>query len=244
MNKQALRLPLFCAALFCAYNHISLAEPHATLSLTTDNINRWFTKTNHNAAVQANVDYQHEQGFFLGSSVSNIDYGHKKYDKSAAVEIIPYLGWHVDLSKQWRANAQVSRYLFDGKMYGHNADYNEYYLFLHYKDLFTGRVSYADDYYHLGKYALDYELTGKYPLSDQFEFSTSFGYSQTKAALNADYLYWNAGITYFYNIFAIDLRYMDATETNAKENLVEKMRKKFDLPLLNTNIVLSISVGF
>ena len=244
MNKQASWHLFFYVALLCTHCNLSLADPHATVTLTTDNINRWFTKTNHNVALQANVDYQYERGFFLGSSVSNIDYGHKKYDKSAHVEIIPYLGWNVNLSKQWRANTQISRYIFDGKMYGHNADYNEYYLFLHYKDLFTGRVSYADDYYHLSKDALDYELTGKYPLSNQFEFSTSVGYSQTKAALNADYLYWNAGITYFYNIFAIDLRYMDATENNTKENLVEKMRKKFDLPLLNTNIVLSISVGF
>ncbi|GAB6142164.1 hypothetical protein JCM14076_28930 [Methylosoma difficile] len=244
MNKPALRLRPFCAALFCTYCSLSLAEPHATVTLTTDNVSRWFSKTNHNVALQANVDYQHASGLFLGSSVSNIDYEHKKNDQSAHVEIIPYLGWNVNLNEQWRANAQISRYLYDGEVFGHNADYNEYYLFLHYKDVFSGRISYIDDFYQLGNYALDMELTGKYPLSDHFELSTSFGYSHTKTVLGSDYPYWNAGITYFYNIFAIDLRYMDASETNIEQNLAEKMHEKYDPPLLNSNIVLSVSVGF
>lgn len=232
-----------CLIFLLFFSTYSRSEWHGTLTMTSNNAGRWFTKTNNNVALQVNADYQYAAGLFLGSSISNIDYATKEQDRVAHVEIIPYLGWSFKLSEPWRIDTQWSRYLFDGNIFGHQADYNEYYLFLHYQDLVTGRISFANDYYGLGHYAMDYELTGRYPLSDSFEFSASFGYSRTKAALGSDYPYWNAGITYFYEFVSFDLRYMDATESSIDEVASEKMHKRYDPTLLNAAVVFSISVG-
>jgi uncharacterized protein (TIGR02001 family) len=242
--KVTLPMQTLCLAFLLFFPFLCSAEVHGTLTMTTNNVGRWFTKNNNNVGLQANLDYQHSSGLFLGSSVSNIDYETEEKDRAAHVEIIPYLGWSTKLSEQWRMDTQWSRYLYDGNIFGHQADYNEYYLFFHYQDVFTGRVSFADNYYALGNYAIDYELTGKYPLSDSFEVSASFGYSQTKPALGSDYPYWNAGITYFYEFISLDLRYRDATETSIDHAAAEKMHEQYDPPLLNATVVFSISMGF
>ncbi len=223
---------------------LSCAEVHATLTMTTNNVGRWYTKSNNNFALQANAEYQHSSGLFLGNSISNIDYKAKEQRQAAQVEVMPYLGWNFKLSDQWRIDTQWSRYLYDGTIFGHQADYNEFYLFLHYQDIFSSRVSFAEDYYGLGNYAIDYEVTGKYPLADNLEFSTSFGYGQTKAVLGSDYPYWNAGFTYFYKFVAVDLRYMDATETSIDQAVVENIHEQYDPAILNAAIVFAISMGF
>ena len=129
-------------------------------------------------------------------------------------------------------DAQWSRYLYDGNVFGHPADYNEYYLFLHYQDFISSRISFADNYYNLGSYAIDYQLTGRYPLTDYLEFSTSFGYSQTKAVLGSDYPYWNVGGTYFYKFVSLDFRYIDATETSIDKAVEAIKHESYDPPLI------------
>ena len=223
----------------------SLAEFHATLTGMTNNVGRWYTKSNNNPALLANIDYEHTSGLYVGSSVSNIDFeANETESKAAHVEIIPYLGWSFNLSKAWRLDAQWTRYIYDGNVFGHPSDYNEFYLFLHYQDMFSGRISFAEDYYGLGNYAIDYELTGRYPLTDTLELSASFGYSQTKAVLGSDYPYWNAGFTYYYKFVSLDFRYMDATETSIDQAVVEKKHERYDPPLIDATFVFSISVGF
>lgn len=222
----------------------SHAELHSTLTLTTNNVGRWFTKNHNSIGVQANADYQHPSGLFLGTTLSTVDFATYSLPGTANVEIIPYAGWAYTFSDKWRLDGQWSRYLYDSNVFGHQADYNEFYLFLHYRDIFSGRISFAEDYYGLGNYALDYELTAKYPFFDNLEGSASFGYAQTKAALGSDYPYWNAGVTYFHKPFALDLRYMDATETSIDPYVVDIMHERYDPQLLNSTLVFSISLGF
>ena len=119
----------------------SVAEFHATLTGTTNNVSRWYTKSDNHPAVLANIDYEHSSGVYLGGSVSTIDFESKESDSDAAhVEIIPYLGWSYSLSTAWRLDAQWTRYIYDGNVFGHPSDYNEFYLFLHYQDMFSGRI--------------------------------------------------------------------------------------------------------
>lgn len=224
---------------------ISYAEVHGTLTMTTNNVSRWFTKNNNNPALQANIDYQHEDtGIYLGSSVSNINFDNHEMTNAANVEVVPYLGWNFKFSDQWRLNTQWSRYLYDGNVFGLQADYNEFYLFLHYKDLVSSRISVSDNYYNLGNYIIDYEVTGRYPISDSLEFSTGFGYSQTHVALGSDYPYWNMGFTYFYKFLAFDLRYMDAKEIIFSPETEHTAHESYNPPLIDSTCVFSISLGF
>jgi len=243
LNKSMLIKMLWIACLFNPF--ISFADYHATLTATTNNVGRWFTKSDNDFALLANIDYEHSSGLYVGSSVSTIDFeANEMENESAHVEIIPYLGWSFKLSNEWRLDTQWMRYLYDGNVFGRSADYNEFYLLLHYQDMFSGRISFAEDYYGLGDYAIDYELTGRYPLTDYLELSASFGYSQTKAALGSDYPYWNAGFTYYYKFVSLDFRYMDASETSIDQAVVEKKHELYDPPLIDSTFVFSISAGF
>ena len=235
---------MLCGA-FYLHPCTSLAEFHATLTGMTNNVGRWYTKSDNNFAFLANIDYEHSSGVYVGGSVSNIDYETTENDSDAAhVEIIPYLGWSLSLSNAWRLDTQWTRYIYDGNVFGRKADYNEFYLFLHYQDMFSGRISFAEDYYGLGNYAIDYELTGRYPLTDTLELSASFGYSQTKAVLGSDYPYWNAGVTYYYKFVSLDFRYMDATETSINQAVAEQKHELYDPPIIDATFVFSISIGY
>ena len=244
--KKTMFIKMLCGAFFL-HPCTSLAEFHATLTATTNNVTRWFSKSDNNFALLANIDYEHSSGLYLGSSASNIDFENETNEiesGAAHVEIIPYLGWSFNLSNAWRLDTQWSRYLYDGNVFGHPADYNEFYLFLHYQDMFSGRISFAENYYGLGDYAIDYELTGRYPLTDYLELSASFGYSQTKAVLGSDYPYWNAGFTYYYKFVSLDFRYMDAAETSIDQAVVDTKHDFYNPPLIDATFVFSISAGF
>jgi uncharacterized protein (TIGR02001 family) len=242
--KKPLLIKIVCGAFFL-HPCTSLAEFHATLTGTTNNAVRWFSKSDNDFALLANIDYEHSSGLYMGSSVSTIDFEANENESGAAhVEITPYLGWSFSLSNNWRLDTQWTRYLYDGNISGHPADYNEFYLFLHYQDIFSGRISFAEDYYGLGDYAIDYELTGRYPITGYLELSASFGYSQTKAVLGSDYPYWNAGFTYYYKFVSLDFRYMDATETSINHAAAEQKHELYDPPLINATFVFSISAGF
>ena len=135
-----------------------------------------------------------------------------------------------------RLDAQWTGYIYDGNVFGHPADYNEFYLFLHYRDLITGRISVAEDYYGLGSYAIDYALTGRYPITDALQFSATFGYAQTQAVLGSDYPYWDIGLAYSYRFLTLSIHYLDSSETFIDPVVSEKsmrflIRPRWILPL-------------
>ena len=123
------------------------------------------------------MDYQHNSGLYVGASVSSFNIGPseedfaKRFAHQARAEVAPYLGWSFGLSKSWRLDLQYSRYFYDGKIHSFSGDYNEFYIFLHYKDLLTLQASATDDFYGIGNPAYFFELTGRYPITDYLEFS-------------------------------------------------------------------------
>ncbi|MGR9088388.1 MAG: TorF family putative porin [Gammaproteobacteria bacterium] len=242
--KKPCVVSLLCGAFFLS-PCTGLAEFHGTLTATNNNVGRWFSKSDNDFALLANLDYEHPSGLYFGSSVSTIRFETDEIENDAArVEITPYLGWTFSLSSAWRLDAQWTRYLYDGDVFGHPADYNEFYLFLHYQDMFSGRISFAEDYYGLGDYAIDYELTGRYPLTDYLELSAGIGYGQTKAVLGSDYPYWNAGFTCYYKFVSLDFRYRGATETSTDPSAFENTHQLYDPPLIDAAFVFTVSAGF
>lgn len=250
----ALKAFIFCLKMFCVAVAMLLnaayAEIHGTVTGTTNYAWRMYSKSNRNPAIQGNLDYQHSSGFYLGTSVSSFDIGKSELEEdfvfpdSAALEITSYAGFSYKFADDWRADLQYSRYFYDGKIFGREEpDYNEFYLFLHYKDLLSAQVSYADSFYGLDGNSYFYELTGRYPLTDFLEFSSTFGYAQTKNVLDADYPYWNAGMTGRYKFVALDLRYYDAREIYFLDTFGGNVSPDHPATLKPT-VVFSISVGF
>lgn len=234
--------------LFC-YVGVAAAEIHGTVTGTTNYVWRMYSKSNNKPAIQANLDYQHEIGFFTGVTASSFNIGLSDLDDPdfpipfadpAQVEIIPYVGWNFKLADDWQMNLQYSHYFYDGKIFGLEADYDEFYFFIHYKDILTLQTSYAKDFYGLIGDYYNYELTARYPITDFLETSGSFGYANAKDILSSDYYYWNFGFTGRYKFIALDLRYYEAKETNIGEELIFHDHPRSQ----KGTIVFSISAGF
>ncbi len=232
-----------------AFPGLLYADVHGTATFTTNYVWRMYSKSNNGPAIQGNLDYQHPSGVYLGASASNVNFGVSEqgpeffFPNSAQVEVSPYVGWSYKIADDWRMDLQYNRYFYDNSLYGKNPDYNEFYFFLHYKDLLSVQASYVDDFYGLGGDAYFYELTGRYPITDYLEFSSSFGYARTKDAYEADYPYWNVGLTGRYKFIALDLRYHDAREIHYTDQTGEVVQ--IDYPnMLTPTFVFSVSVGF
>jgi uncharacterized protein (TIGR02001 family) len=244
-ERMSILVRILIGSLIFLTSYTSFADVHGIITGATNYVGRGYTKTQNDFAIQGNLDYQHESGVYLGTSVSNVNFGDRNFNDSSRVEFAPYLGYTYKLADDWRVDLQWTRYLYDGKIFGRQADYNEFYAFLHYRDLFTLRAAISDNFYNQNKVTSDYEFTGRYPLTEYLEISSGVGYSQVEKVLEYDYLYWNAGITGRYKFIAVDLRYMHAYEATTIEGTVEDTEKwGYEPEVLHATIVFSVSVGF
>jgi uncharacterized protein (TIGR02001 family) len=241
---------LFVLSMLCCFSVSAGADVHGTITGTTNYVYRMYSKSNNRPAIQGNLDYQHESGFYMGASASSFDIGPSElaipgidtpFESDAEIEITPYVGWSFKLADDWRLDSQYSRYIYEGTVYGLDGDYSEFYLFLHYKDLLTVQASYSGDFYGLKGDAFFYELTGRYPITDYLEFSTTLGYGHTQGVLIDDYEYWNVGLTGRYKFIAMDLRYYDAHEVGFGDQDALPVDHAFTL---ESTVVFSLSVGF
>lgn len=243
-EKMLFLVQILTWLLLCLDPFPIFADIHGTVTGTTNYVGRGYTKTNNDFAIQGNVDYQHSSGIYLGASASNVNFGDREFNDSSRVEFTPYLGYTHKLADNWRVDMQWTRYLYDGKIFGRQVDYNEFYLFLHYCDMLTLRASVSDNFYNQNKVTSDYELTGRYPVTDYLEVSSGVGYSRVEEVLEYDYLYWNTGITGHYKFFSADLRYMHAFEATTEELPEGPNSWQFKPEILHATIVFSLSMGF
>ncbi|NOT10970.1 MAG: hypothetical protein HOP23_03900 [Methylococcaceae bacterium] len=222
---------------------LCVAEFRGTLTATSNYIYRAYSRSNDEFAFQANFDYQHENGGYVGVSTATVDFADSGYDNPARFEVVPYLGWSFSLPSEWRLDMQWSRYLYDGNIFGKNSDYNEFYVFLHYQDWLSANISVSEDYYSRGAAAENYELTGRYPITEYIQVSGTGGYSYALRALQYNYFYWNAGMTFYYKSVALDFRYVDSYEVE-NPNYDSSDPYHFDPVLIKPSFLFTISVGF
>ncbi len=219
------------------------AEVSGSVTGATDYIEYGYTKSDGDPALQANLDYEHTSGLFLGVSVSSVDFGDHQFDSQSRAEIAPYLGWHFELSNDWRFELQWLRYLYDDRIFGAVADYNLFSATLNYQDLITASVSISDDLYQQDESTSYYQVTGRYPVTDSVEVSSGVGYSLTRDALEYDYLYWNAGFTWFHPYGSLDFRYVQSKFLREIE-LDDQSKWQFDPHEIDAKFVFTISFGF
>jgi uncharacterized protein (TIGR02001 family) len=235
---------LLCAILVLPYAGKIFADIHGAASVTSNYVGRGYSKSNDQFSYQANIDYEHKAGAYLGASMATVDFGDEGFADAARFEITPYLGWSFSLSENWRLDTQWSHYIYDGDIYGISSDYNEFYLFLHYRDIISLAVSFSEDYYDRGHPAGLFEMTGRYPITDFLEFSGSTGYTRTRKSIDYDYFYWNAGVTGFYKFVTLDLRYADAITTASSHSHGDADYTSYYPEVLSATLFFSVAIGF
>jgi uncharacterized protein (TIGR02001 family) len=204
---------------------------------------RGYSKSNNAPVLQGNIDYEHSSGFFLGTWVSQVDFGHERYQGRTNFEANPYVGGSLGLSEDWKLGTTLAGYLYDGKVYGHAADYGEINAVLYFRDLLTAHVGVSYDAYGRGRSPLDYEIDLRYPVMDTVEVSSSLGYEEANAVLNYSRVYGHIGAGWFLDKHvALALRYYNAQRLDELKGGAEDTHLK--PPRINSHVVFSLSIGF
>ena len=227
---------------------------HAQLSSSvtgaTEYIWRGYSKSDGKPAAQANIDYSFKSGIYLGTFASTVNFADHTFENHSTLEFRPYLGFAYKLSDDWRFNTAWSRYIYDGKIFGQNADYNEFYFFSHFRDLITINLNFSENSYNQKHMSFNSEITGRYPITDSIEISSTLGYNKQKQALSYDYLYWNSGLTiHFSRNVGVDVRYYGGIHAATKKEggmlSGEGMSSwQFHPHVVDNRIVFSITAGF
>ena len=224
------------------------ADLHASLSGTSNYIDRWFSKSNNDWTVKADFDYEHELGFYVGSKLAKVKFPPMGEDRdelsTAEFEAIPYIGYSYTINSDWKVGTEINRYLFNGIVCGHDVDYNEYYASVTFRDVVTTRASYVDDYWGTHRDVFNYDVTGKYSVTDYLDISATAGYTTTRNAVGSDHSYWNIGATYFYKVVSLDIRYMDTAQNGTIKEFHLPESQSFEPTKINSSFVFTATVGF
>lgn len=223
----------------------ALADFKGSVTFATDYVYRGYTKSRNNPVGLGNLEYEHEIGLYAGLWVAPVSFDDEYYDDRARVEINPYLGWATKFAKNWKLDLAASRYLYDGKVFGQDSDYNELYGSLHYRDFLSARVAFAYDTYNRGAKTLAYELVGRYSPVDRLQLSAGVGFHQAGELAHYDYFFWNAGVTWYVNRYiSVDLRYVDTKLPYYEHHEDEPENGSIYLQPLDDRFLFSLSVGF
>ena len=217
----------------------------ALATFTTNYFYRGYSKSDNRPTLRGNLDYEHDSGIFGGAWLSWIDFGDGAYPGHSDLEFYPYLGYTHKLSEDFRAELTVARYIFNDRVFGRYSDYNDYGLAIHYRDVASARVYYADDAYHRDAPFTTAELSGRYPFTESLEFSAGAGYNVAREVLEYDSAYWHAGVTWYWTRLAFDFRYIDShyTSSVATPSSIDHQHE-FELLLPDPKFMFSLTAGY
>lgn len=225
------------------YSVDCFAELSGSLTGTTHYIWRGYSKSDAKPAAQANIDYEFKSGIYLGTFASTVNFADYGFKDRSTLEFRPYMGITYTLSNDWRINTEWTRFIYDGKIFGETADYNEFYFYGHFRDLLTANFRFSENSYQQHHMSFNYEVAGRYPITDSIEISSTVGYNNQKQALHYDYLYWTSGLTlHFSRNVGIDVRYYGAMHTSTRKE--EPFHWQFQPHAVDNRIVFSITAGF
>jgi uncharacterized protein (TIGR02001 family) len=140
----------------------------ASATLTSDYVWRGVSQSQEDFALQGELAFEHESGFFGGIWGSSVDFIPDDADwmdeDGANVEIDAYVGYAFELAEKWSADVQVLRYMYPGANEGINYDYNELTGSVTYDDMITATVGYSNDVFNLDDDGFYFGLSGSYGL--------------------------------------------------------------------------------
>ena len=121
------------------------AEISANAALVSDYRFRGISQSNEDFAVQAGFDYGFENGFYVGTWGSSVDFDSNE-DFDGSLELDFYAGWGTDIGENSSIDVGYIYYAYPGDDNGLEGDYQEIYVNYGWRDLSIG-AAYSDDYY-------------------------------------------------------------------------------------------------
>ncbi len=246
LSRSSCRLLLLILSLIYSVDCVAELTGKVSSSFTgaTDYIWRGYSKSDGKPVVQANIDYEFKSGIYLGSFASTVNFADHGFENRSTAEFRPYLGFSYQFSDDWRFNTAWTRYIYDGKIFGQVADYNEFYFYSHFRDLLTLNFNVSENSYNQNNMSFNSEIIGRYPVTDAIQISSTFGYNDQWHILRYDYLYWTSGVTvHFSRNIGIDVRYFGGVYGRSEKE-ASPSQWQFHPHVIDNRVVFSITVGF
>ncbi|MDH3789330.1 MAG: TorF family putative porin [Xanthomonadales bacterium] len=140
---------IFLAALVLAplasFTAPAHAEISANVALVSDYRFRGISQSNKNPALQGGFDYAFENGIYLGTWGSTVDFD-SSGDFNGSLELDVYGGWTTEFGENSSIDLGYIYYAYPGDDNGLDGDYQEFYANYGWRGLNLG-VAYSDDYY-------------------------------------------------------------------------------------------------
>jgi uncharacterized protein (TIGR02001 family) len=144
LKKTALSAALALGALTGAANDAH-AEISANVALVNDYRFRGISQSNENPAVQGGFDYGFENGFYVGTWGSTVDFD-STTDFNGSLELDVYGGWGTEFGENSSIDVGYIYYAYPGDDNGLDGDYQEIYVNYGWRDLSLG-AAYSNDYF-------------------------------------------------------------------------------------------------
>ncbi len=143
LKKTALPTALVLASLAGIATDVQ-AEISANVALVSDYRFRGISQSNTSAAIQGGFDYGFENGFYVGTWGSSVDFD-STVGFNGSLELDVYAGWGTDIGENSSIDVGYIYYAYPGDDVV-EGNYQEIYANYGWKDLSLG-VAYSNDYY-------------------------------------------------------------------------------------------------
>jgi uncharacterized protein (TIGR02001 family) len=178
--------------------------------LTTDYVWRGVSQSDGDPAVQLGGDVSFRSGVFAGIWGSTIDIDNGE-GRLRDTEVTYYLGYRFDVARNWILGVTGIAYTYPGQKGAVDYDYEEIMLSANFDDRLWFEYAYSPDLYHTGFDSHNVEVFAEFPAGNHLVVGAGAGYYDVSNFVGDGYAYWEAGITWPINRFAIDLRYHDTS---------------------------------
>lgn len=183
------------------------------VTLTTDYAYRGFTQANEDPAVQGGLDWESDNGFYVGTWGSNVNFGD---GDEASIEIDVYGGYAGEI-EGFSYDIGYIYYLYPGVPGAFDYDFWEIYGSVGY-DFGPAALSlglaYTPENFGNTNDGLYFQSGISMPLGEMFSVDANLNYYDVDPAFGEDYLDWSIGGTLSLDWFDADLRYIDTDIAN------------------------------
>jgi len=187
---------------------LATAEVSGAVTVTNDYRFRGISQTAGDPALQANIDWSHESGFFVGAWGSNVDFDEPDYN-GPDVEIDLYAGYYGELNDDTSYDFTLYRYNYPGES---DLDYLEISAGIDFSG-FRAAYWYTNDY---GGSDLDLhytEINYGWEFAENWSLDLHYGYNFGDAIDDGEgfdsYSDYSVGVSTEVSGFGLSLAYLD-----------------------------------
>ena len=182
------------------------AEISANAALVSDYRFRGISQSNESAAIQGGFDYAFENGIYVGTWGSTVDFDSIS-DFNGSLELDFYGGWGTDIGENSSIDLGYIYYAYPGDDSGVEGDYQEIYFNYGWRDLSLG-AAYSDDYYGSGGKFWYLQANYDWGFAENWALSLHAGYNDfdEDVFLSSDkghYVDYSVGVTW--SVVGVDL---------------------------------------